>query len=130
MRHRWTNNLQAWEHAIRAYALFENFTKEDNARARVLFERAVELDPSYSWALAKMAFTHLTDARMSFTEDRAASFQRAFEIAQKTLELDDEIADAHILLSVIRLTQRSVNAQKNIILASKILTLQVNQKHE
>ncbi|MEE8531192.1 MAG: tetratricopeptide repeat protein [Hyphomicrobium sp.] len=106
VRHRWTDNLQAWEHAVRAYALFEEFTKEDNARARALFERAVELDPKYGWALAKIGFTHLTDARLSFTEDRAASFKRAVEIAQKTLELDDEIADAHMLLSMIRLTQR------------------------
>ncbi|MBW8056244.1 MAG: tetratricopeptide repeat protein, partial [Nitrospira sp.] len=106
VRHRWTDNLQAWEHAVRAYALFEEFTKEDNARARALFERAVELDPKYGWALAKIGFTHLTDARLSFTEDRAASFKRAVEIVQKTLELDDEIADAHMLLSIIRLTQR------------------------
>ena len=106
VRHRFTNSLQAWENAVRAYALFERFTKEDNARARALFERAVELDPKYSWALAKIGFTHLTDARMSFTEDRAASFDRAVEVALKTLELDDGIADAHMLLSVIRLTER------------------------
>ncbi|MCZ6611358.1 MAG: hypothetical protein O6941_01885, partial [Planctomycetota bacterium] len=106
VRHRLTNNLQAWENAVRAYALFERFTKEDNARARALFEQAVELDPNYGWALAKIGFTHLTDARMSFTEDRAASFDRAVEVALKTLELDDGIADAHMLLSVIRLTER------------------------
>jgi TolB-like protein len=106
VHHRWTNNLQAWENAVRAYALFEHFTKEDNARSRALFEQAVELDPKYGWALAKIAFTHLTDARFSFTEDRAASFERALEIAQQTLKLDDGIADTHILLSLIRLTQR------------------------
>ncbi len=82
------------------------FTKEDNARARALFEQAVELDPNYGWAMAKTGFTHLNDVRFSFTEDRAASLKRAVEIAQQTLELDDEIADAHMLLSLIRLTQR------------------------
>jgi TolB-like protein/class 3 adenylate cyclase/tetratricopeptide (TPR) repeat protein len=124
VRHRWTNNLQAWENAVRAYALFERFTKEDNARARALFEQAVELDPKYSWASAKTAFTHLIDARFSFTEDRAASFAKALEIAQQTLEMEDEIADAHILLSLIRLTQR--RHDESLVAGRKAIALDPN----
>ena len=106
VRHRWTNNLQAWESAVRGYALYEHLTKEDNARAREFFERAVELDPKYGWALAKLGFTHLLDARMGYSADREQSFQKALEIAIETLELDDSVADGHMLLAIARLTER------------------------
>ena len=106
IRHRLTNDLEAWEYAVRGYALFERFTKEDNARARELFQRAVELDPQYAWVLAKLGFTYLIDARFGFSEDPNASFEKALDIALKTLELDDGIADGYMLLATIRLTQR------------------------
>jgi TolB-like protein/Tfp pilus assembly protein PilF len=107
VRHRSTNNLDAWGHAIRAYSLFERYTKEDNAKARELFERAVELDPNYAWAWTFLAWTHWIDTRY-FTQSKAKeeSFKRAVELAQKSLKLSEKDPDVHALLGGIYLFQR------------------------
>ena len=105
VRHRSTNNLEAWGHAVRAYSLFERFTKEDNAKARELFERAVELDPNYAWAWTFLAWTHWIDTRY-FTQSREESFKRAVELAQKSVKLSEKNPDVHALLGGIHLFQR------------------------
>jgi adenylate cyclase len=107
VRHRSTNNLEAWGHAIRAYSFFERYTKEDNAKARELFERAVELDPNYAWAWTFLAWTHWIDTRY-FTQSKAKeeSFKRAVELAHKSLKLSEKEPDVHTLLGGIHLFQR------------------------
>jgi len=107
VRHRSTNNLEAWGHAVRAYSLFERYTKEDNAKARELFERAVALDPNYAWAWTFLAWTHWIDTRY-FTQSKAKeeSFKCAVELAQKSLKLSEKDPDVHALLGGIHLFQR------------------------
>ena len=83
VRHRSTNNLKAWGYAVRGYSLFQHYTKEDNARARELFEEAIKLDPEYAWAWTYLAWTHWIDARFGYGESRDKSFSKAVETAQK-----------------------------------------------
>jgi adenylate cyclase len=103
--HETTDNLEAWGHFVRALGLFERFTKEDNAKARELFERAVTLDPEYAAAWTMLAWTHWIDASYGFSQSRAESFKRAVELAQKALELDDANPDVHALVGGIHLFQ-------------------------
>jgi len=106
IRHRTTNNLEAWGNAVRAYDLFERYTKEDNAKARELFERAVELDPNYAWSWTFLAWTHWIDARHGFSKSREESFRHAVELAQKSVKLSDKDPEVHALLGGIHLFQR------------------------
>ncbi len=103
--HETTDNLEAWGHFVRAVGLFERFTKEDNAKAQALFERAVKLDPEYAAAWTMLAWTHWIDASYGFSQSRAESFNRALELAQKALGLDDANPDVHALLGGIHLFQ-------------------------
>ena len=103
--HETTDNLEAWGYFVRALSLFERFTKEDNARARELFERAVKLDPEYAAAWTMLAWTHWIDASYGFSESRAESFKGAVELAQKAVGLDDRDPDVHALLGGIHLFQ-------------------------
>jgi TolB-like protein/Flp pilus assembly protein TadD len=106
IRHRSTNNLQAWGYAIKGYRLFERYTKGDNAKARELFEKAIKLDPEYAWAWTWLAWTHWIDVRFGYSKSRAESFKRAVEIAQKAVALDETDPDVHALLGGIYLAQR------------------------
>ena len=106
VRHRSTNNLRAWGYAVRGYSLFERYNKEDNIKARELFGQAVKLDPEYAWAWTWLAFTHWTDARFGFSKSRSDSFERAVELAQKAISLDESDPDAHSLLGFISLFQK------------------------
>jgi len=99
VRLRSTNNLQAWGYAVKGYSLYERITEDDNARARELFERAVELDPEYAWAWTMIGFTYFIDGRYGWQRPREESAKKVKEYAQKALKLDDSIPDAHALFA-------------------------------
>jgi adenylate cyclase len=101
-----THSLEAWEYGVKATSLFQRFTKEDNARARRLFEMAIELDPEYAFAWTMLAWTHWIDANFGFSESRAESFKRAVELAKKAVALDDTQPYVHALLGGIHLFQK------------------------
>ena len=100
-----TDNLEAWRHFVRAISFFERFTKEDNAKAQELFERAVELDSKYAAAWTMFGWTHWIDASYGFSQSREESFKQAVNLAQKALELDNANPDVHSLLGGIHLFQ-------------------------
>ncbi len=99
VRHRTTNNLRAWGYAARGYDLFEHYGPADNESARQLFQRALEEDPNYAWAMAMLAFTHVIDVRHGFTQDPAASLKMAEEVTSKALALDDTLPETVNLLA-------------------------------
>jgi adenylate cyclase len=101
-----TQSLEAWEHGVKATSLFQRFTKEDNAKARELFEQAIKVDPEYAFAWTMLAWTHWIDANFGFSESRADSFKRAVELAKKAVALDDTQPNVHALLGGIHLFRR------------------------
>ncbi len=106
VRHRSTNNLQAWGYAARGLELFGRFTKADNARARELFRQAVALDPQYAYAWTFLAWTHLIDAQFGYSASRAKSSGKAVEIARKALALGPDEPDTHKLMGNSHLLRR------------------------
>jgi tetratricopeptide (TPR) repeat protein len=116
--------LEAWEYGVKATSLFQRFTKEDNARARRLFEMAIELDPEYAFAWTMLAWTHWIDAMFNFSQSRAESFKRAVELAEKAVALDDTQPNVHALLGGIHLFQRQY--EKAIAEGERAITLGPN----
>ena len=101
-----TDSLEAWEYGVKGTSLFQRFTKENNAKARALFERAIERDPDYAFAWTMLAWTHWADVDFGFSETPAESFKRAVELAEKSLALDDDQPGVHALLGAIHLLRR------------------------
>jgi adenylate cyclase len=101
-----TENLFAWECLMQGLPLFRRFTGEDNARARALFEKAVELDPGYATGWVWLAWTHWAEARFLWTEQPGEAARRAAELADKALGLDDGHSEARALLGAIHLMRR------------------------
>lgn len=56
-----TGNLEAYDALLRGVEHHYRFTKEANAQARQLFERAMALDPAYAEAYLELAFTYLLE---------------------------------------------------------------------
>jgi TolB-like protein/class 3 adenylate cyclase/cytochrome c-type biogenesis protein CcmH/NrfG len=100
-----TNKLEAWEYAVKASSLFERYRKEDNAKARDLFEEALEIDPEYAFAWTMLAWTYFIDAWFGFSESRPESIKRSFELAKKAAALDDTLPEVHSLWNTIYLIQ-------------------------
>ena len=94
-----SQNFQAFDYLLRGFDLFNDFTAENVARARELFHRAIELDPSYAKAHAKIAWAHIVEATYGWSEDYDASLARGREFAAKAIECDDDEAWAHWALA-------------------------------
>jgi adenylate cyclase len=67
----------------------------DEEQALVLYQRALEIDPSYApaWAGLSVAYSVAADADRI---DRETGLARAYEAAVKALALDPSLADAHV----------------------------------
>jgi len=101
-----TNNFQAWGLTVKGTSLFERFSREDNHKARDHFKQATELDPKYALAWTMLAWTHVIDTWIGFSESPAESIQRALELANKSAALNEDQSDIHSLLSSIHLLQK------------------------
>jgi adenylate cyclase len=83
----YTSSQVAWEYFMRGADLYRRFTKEDNAHARELFEKAIDLDPEFARAYANLAATHRQDWTYGWTQDRETSEDLAYRLAHKGVEL-------------------------------------------
>lgn len=84
-----TDNLDAYDDYLRGVEHFSRNTKEDNAKARVLFEDATQLDPKYADAYALLAWTYSMAVSMKWTRNPKADLAKASELVQQALALDD-----------------------------------------
>lgn len=93
------DNLDSWECYLRGRSRLHEFTRTGNVEARKMFERATELDPTYSDAFANLAWTHSRDLLLECSNDREGSIAALYEAARRAVALDDESSLAHHLLS-------------------------------
>jgi adenylate cyclase len=94
-----TRNFEALDYFVRGMESLNRYTKEDNLRARELFERAGELDPKFGKAFAKLAWTHLIDASDGWSENPEASLANGLKYANLAIERDDAEAWGHYALA-------------------------------
>ena len=62
-----TENLEAYDYFLQGRVYVDRFNKEDNLRAREMFEKAIELDPGYAFAITRYVWTYLFDYWWSWT---------------------------------------------------------------
>jgi adenylate cyclase len=79
--------------------------REDNVKARELFEKAFKLDPEYVRVLQLLGWTHLTDVWFGWSKSPQESIERAIELAQKADTIDESDVGLHALWSVIYSTK-------------------------
>jgi len=101
-----TTNLEAWSIANRGLALWMRKSKENNAKAMELLEKAVELDPNYVWAWVRLAWTHVQAADQGWGQNPSEHFKMFLEISKKVLAMDEANSDVHALLGLAYLLQK------------------------
>jgi serine/threonine protein kinase/Tfp pilus assembly protein PilF len=100
VRHRYTQNAQAYDAYLRGVALVGQFdTPEKLEKGRQQFERALELDPEYGPALAGLATVEVDYYRNYKTDP--AHFQRAQQLAERALTIDPQMPGAHVALGQV-----------------------------
>jgi len=101
-----TDNLEAFDDLLRGYEHLWRFTKSDNARARQWVQQAIERDPNFADAYALQAGSYRTDVLFRWSENPEAELERASELAQKALALDDANGGALATLCGVDWMQR------------------------
>jgi adenylate cyclase len=94
-----SSSLNAWDYYLRGRSLLHMGTPEDNAQARAMFEKAIELDPKYADAFAGLSHTFQRDIFMEIAEDRETWQRKALDAARRAVALDNSSSLAHLALS-------------------------------
>jgi adenylate cyclase len=96
-----TNNLAAYLKILQARELAGRHNPESNVLARQLAEEAIALDPMYARAYFSLAFTHQMDVWLGTSKSPKDSMEKAMELIQKAITLDDTYGAAHAFLGWI-----------------------------
>jgi adenylate cyclase len=120
---KYTDNLEAHDYYWRGREHYLRNTKEAYAQARQMYERALKLDPTYAEPYVGLGRISWMEWVYQWSRD-PQSLERAFELAQKALVLNDSLPEAHQLLGWIYLwknrqyEQAIVEGEKAIALNS------------
>jgi len=88
-----TENVEAYDYYLRGRQFFHQFRRTGIQFARRMFERAIEIDPSY--ALAHAGVADCCSFLYMYWDGSRANLDSAESASRKSLELDPELAEAH-----------------------------------
>ena len=100
-----TDNMAAYECVLAAKVLHHRSTRDDNAEAQHLLDRALALDPNYAHAHAWKACVLGQTWVYNWCTDRDATFQQVAAELEITLALDDNDSDVHRILAALNLNR-------------------------
>jgi adenylate cyclase len=119
-----TESMAAYECVLAGKVLHHRSTRQDNAEAQRLLERAIALDPKYAHAHAWKACVLGQAWTYGWCEDRDALFRRGLEETQIALALDENDSDVHRILAAINLIRD--NHERAIYHQERALALNPN----
>lgn len=93
-----TPNPNAWELYQRGMLFIHQATKEGNLRSREYFQRALDLDPSYSRAYAGLSLSYHDDVAVWHVLEREEMLAKSLVAGQRSVNLDDTDSFAHTML--------------------------------
>jgi eukaryotic-like serine/threonine-protein kinase len=93
-------SLPAYEAYLRYRSYQWQFTLEASQRSRQCLEQALALDPGFALPYVGLADYHLSLGAVGAVPSQAA-MPRARELAQRALELDPELPEAHAMLGIV-----------------------------
>jgi DNA-binding winged helix-turn-helix (wHTH) protein/TolB-like protein/Tfp pilus assembly protein PilF len=105
-----TRNFEAHQAYLTGVHFWNNRSKTNLAKAIQYFELAVQKDPSFVQAHALLADSYYLASQdgyeiLSYEE----SFRRASMVATRALELDDQVAEAHVVRAAMLWGQRRMD---------------------
>jgi adenylate cyclase len=117
-------NLDAWDLVMRANWHLWRINKADLGEAKRLFGEAIELDPNSSFAHSGLALAYVREAGASVADDFAGNRDKAYEAAQRAIELDEQDARAQLALAWVYHVKQDNDFARNACL--KALQLNPN----
>jgi adenylate cyclase len=100
-----TANLAAYEYVLHGREYFSHATRDSNDEAQDMFQRAIDLDPSYAAAYAELGLSLIEAVSSGWTEFVADDLGRAENLGQKALSLDPASTAAYRLLAEVHMAR-------------------------
>jgi adenylate cyclase len=102
------SNFKAWDYILRGSVHLNRLSKQENATARALFEKALESDPDLSRAYIWLAWTYYMDWR--WFEAKSEALDQAEALANQAAAFGENEAHLQLLLSRIALGRERYDA--------------------
>jgi len=110
----YTDNPEAYQRYLRGRYFWNKRTKESLNTAIEYFQQAIELDPNYALAYAGLSDSHALLGYYSYAPKKEAR-ATAKAAALKALALDEELAEAHASLGILKLQEWDwLNAEREL----------------
>jgi TolB-like protein/class 3 adenylate cyclase len=100
-----SGHMGSYEITMKAVEAFRKGTRESNEEAKRIFQNILDDEPDNAGALAGLGWAHLSDFRFGWSSNPRQSMDRASELANRSLSLDDDVAVAHALLGFLYMYQ-------------------------
>jgi adenylate cyclase len=95
-----------YEHFLKGWTLYVNFSRHTHAQARSEFERALAVNPHFIPALGMLGLTLTDQVRFGWAKDQTTTYEAALECTAHALAVDPDSDVAYVTLGYIRLFQR------------------------
>jgi len=97
-RHIDNQNMSAWDCYHLGLSTQYEFGKESNATAQDLFRRAIEMDPKFGAAYARLSYAIVISTIYFEADQTSGLLDEALELARKATRIDDQDAIAQFAL--------------------------------
>ncbi len=124
LKRRHANSVKAYDLYLRGRSEFASRSKEGNRNAHVLFQQAIELDPSFARGYAYLAWAHARDYSRGWTAQPDHSLQQSQAMIRRANALDESSPLVQLVTGLVELDAREY--EKSVIALEKALDLDPN----
>jgi tetratricopeptide (TPR) repeat protein len=116
--------VEAYQYFLQGRDNNIRMTRESLTLGRQLLEKAIKLDPEFAMAYAYLAANRLLVVIFGFTDSPAQDLDRALELAERAIVLDESQGFPHVMVGRIYMQKRELD--KGLPYAKKAVELEPN----
>lgn len=128
-RHIENKHMSAWDCYHLGLSTQYEFGKESNAEAQDLFRRAIDLDPNFGAAYARLSYAKVISTIYFEVDETSGLLDEALALAKKATRLDDQDAIAHFALGRAHLARGEYDASLGALETATRLNPTMAQAH-
>lgn len=111
----YTDSIEAYDLFLQARAALLPRDPVENARARLLYQRAIKRDPHFARAYGGLALTHAADFRNGWTQDPDSALDRALAMAETALEIQPNLPEQHWVIGYVQTQRRNLSVAEEAL---------------